>query len=219
MGEGSHGAHHHLHHPPVELAVAAVMSIAGVLSSWSAYQSSLWDGAQFLHYSRTGAYRLEASQTALDASMTRSVEVGLFGAWAEARLQGNERLASFYAARFPPALRGPFAEWLAQRPFENPQAAASPFSLPSYRPRGQAAATAMEAKAEEEFRAAIGAKHHADAYDRAAAVLSSAMFLAGIGQVFKHRPIRLTVTMLSVLILVAGAALVVFLPIRTLVAH
>jgi hypothetical protein len=126
-----------LHHMPVELPVAAVLSAAGMLSSWAGYEASLWDGMQFLQYSNSSTSRLAASAAMLDANLTRSTEVGVFRNWVEAKLKGDARLAAFYQERFPRDLDKAFPEWLAQRPFENPRAPPSPFSLASYRPRGR----------------------------------------------------------------------------------
>ena len=104
MAHSSHGAHHHLSHLPVEPVAAIVLAAAGVLTSWAGYQASLWDGMQLAHYGRSASYRVEASQAALDASLQRSVEVNLFSAWAEARFNGESRMALYYQDRFPPEL-------------------------------------------------------------------------------------------------------------------
>jgi len=49
---------------------------------------------------------------------------------------GNEKLANFYAERFPPDVRKAYDAWLAQKPFENPAADAHPFVPNLYQVRG-----------------------------------------------------------------------------------
>ncbi len=60
---------------------------------------------------------------------------------------GNEQLANFYVERFPPDVRKAYDAWLAQRPFENPNAAPHPFVPRLYEPRGTREAAAATAKA------------------------------------------------------------------------
>lgn len=219
MNETAHTARHLMHHLPPEAVAAVVLSAAGVLTSWASYQASLWDGAQMVHYSKASAYRLEATETALDVGLNRAVEVDLFQAWVAARINGDEQLADFYQDRFPPNLRAAFPAWIAQRPFNNPKAEPSPFTLPAYRPAGRAVAAAAEAKAEGEFQAAIKAKHTADAHTRAAVILAGAMFFGGIGQAFSRRWVRRVLTIMGVLSLVGGAALTLTLPMLVLGQH
>ena len=212
MAHKSHTAHHLMHHLPVEPTVAIVLSAAGVLTSWASYQAELWDGVQLMRYGRADGHRVEASSSALEASLTRAVEVSLFRAWIEAKSDGDDRLAGFYEARFPRNLGSAFSEWVALRPLENPKAPPSPFAMPSYRPQGSAQAASLEARAEADFRAAIEAKHTADAYVRGSLVLASAMFLGGICQVFKQAGARFALTLMSVLALLAGTVQIVRLP-------
>src|SRR5437867_13324351 len=53
-----------------------------------------------------------------------------------AKQAGNEQLANFYVERFPPDVRKAYDAWLAQRPFENPNADPHPFVPRLYEPRG-----------------------------------------------------------------------------------
>jgi hypothetical protein len=216
MAHSPHGMHHFMGHLPVEPIAAIVLSAAGVLTSWAGYQSAMWDGVQMANYGRSQSHRVEATQAALDAGMTRAVEVGLFRAWAEAKVKRDGHLAAYYEERFPRDLHRAFNEWMAQRPMENPDAAESPFALSSYRPHGMVVATDLDAKADKEFQDAIQAKHTADAYVRAGVVLASAMFFAGIGQVFKRPMARLLLAATSLLALVLGTVLVVTLPVLAL---
>lgn len=218
MGHSSHGSHNPLHHLPVEPVAAIVLSAAGVLTSWAGYQAELWDGVQLVHYGRASSHRVEASQAALEVGVQRAVEVGLFRAWAEARSEGDQRMARFYEDRFPPTLKEAFDLWVADRPLDDPKGVESPFAHKGYTPDGLAAAKALERDADKEFQSAIQAKHHADAYVRAAVVLALAMFFAGIGQVFKHPLARAILAVTSIVGLLLGAAQMLTLPVLQLSA-
>ena len=212
MSHGSHGAHQLLHHLPVEPIIAVVLSLSGLLTSWATYQAELWDGVQLVRYGRAGAYRVEASRAEISADQTRAVEVGLFQGWAAAKVAGDERLARFYEARFPPDLRAAFPQWLEQGGIQDARAAPSPFAMASYNPRARSEAAALERRSEQTFQAGMEAKHTADAFLRASVVLSTAMFLGGIGQVFRNSRVRAGLTAVSVLTLLVGAVQVLRLP-------
>ena len=64
-----------------------------------------------------------------------------------AQQAGNEKLANFYAERFPPDVRKAYDAWLAQKPFENPSADPHPFVPRLYEPRGARDAADATAKA------------------------------------------------------------------------
>lgn len=212
MAHSSHGAHHHLSHLPVEPVAAIVLAASGVLTSWAGYQASLWDGMQLVHYGRSATYRMESSQMALDASLQRAVEVGLYRGWAEAKFEGEERMAKYYEQRFPLELREAFVAWMATEPLDNPKAPPSPFAMKSYRPQGYVDAAALDAKAEKEFQSAMKAKHTADTYLRGGVILATAMFFAGIGQVFKRPVDRIGLAAMAILAMVVGALQIVTLP-------
>lgn len=216
MSHSVHGHQHFLSHIPVEPLAAVVLSAAGALTSWAGYQGSLWDGVQLVHYGEAGEHRVEATHAALDASMVRAVEVGLFRAWAEAMSKGDENLARFYEARFPFDLRTAFQQWRALQPVERSKAPPTPFALESYRPAGFTKAKLLEAQADKAFQAAIKAKHQADAYMRAAVVLASAMFFAGIGQAFDRPAVRALLLTMSIAALALGIVQMVRLPVLAL---
>ena len=120
----------------LEIAVVIIISASALVTSWASYEANLWSRKQAVNYGLSGAHRVMATRAALDASVNRTMEVGLLNAWMAAREARNQRLATFYERRFPPEFEPAFRDWMAQRPFDNPQAAPSPFRLSSYRPPG-----------------------------------------------------------------------------------
>jgi hypothetical protein len=196
----------------IETAVAVVISIAALATSWASYQAKLWNGDQAAHYGRAGANRTTATRDAIEASVTRSVEVGLFSAWLDAKHAHKEPLAQFYAARFPPGLKPAFDEWIAQQPLTNPRAPPSPFAMESYRQPALVEARLMEASAMREFNEGLRATAVSDDYTRSAVFLATAMFFAGVGQVFDSRRVRIAMGFVALIACVAGVASMLTLP-------
>jgi hypothetical protein len=200
----------------LEAAVAIVISAAGLMTSWSSYQATLWSGEQTVQYSRAGADRVKSTRVALDASVNRTIEVDLFTAWLNATDAGNARLATIYETRFPPDLRAAFQVWIAQRPFDNPAALPSPFRIPSYRQPEMQEAKALEAKAEAEFAAGQRANRTADAFTRGAVILAMSMFFGGIAQVFRGRAVRVGLAVMALISCAFGVEQIFSLPLLAL---
>lgn len=200
----------------LEALVAIVISAAGLLTSWSSYQATLWSGEQTVQYSRAGADRVKSTRAALEANVTRSIEVDLFSAWLGVTDAGNDRLANLYAERFPPDLQMAFKAWILQHPFDNPTAPSSPFRMPGYRPAGLVAAEALEARAEMEFVAGQQANRTADAFTRGAVILAMSMFFGGIAQAFKGRAVRLGLAVMALVCCVLGVVQIFTLPLIVL---
>jgi hypothetical protein len=196
----------------LEIVVAVAISIAGLGTSWSAYQASLWNGLQTVHYGKANGARVAASTATLKAAATETWQVGMLSAWIEAEELGNDRLASFYEKRFPPDLKPAFDQWAAQRPLENPDAAASPFQLPAYRNRGAEQAAALTSKADAEFKAGQDSNRTAVSFTQCAVILATAMFFGGISRVFNARWLRILICGMSVLACLWGLERMLILP-------
>ena len=65
----------------MEVACAVVLSASALMTSWASYQASLWDGEQAALYSRANAFRIQASQAALEGDAREAIEVNLFTSW------------------------------------------------------------------------------------------------------------------------------------------
>ena len=200
----------------LELAIAGVISAAGLLTSWSSYQSALWSGQQAKHYGIADAQRVRGARMILEANVNRAISVGLFNAWLEAKDGANERLATLYQSRFPADFRPAFDAWVATRPFDDPSAPPSPFAMPGFRQPGLDEAEKMEQSAEAEFLAAVRANHIADSFTRAATILAMCMFFGGIAGVFHTPRVRIALVLIAVVACVFGAGEMFSLPVLEL---
>jgi len=200
----------------LEVAVAIVISVAGLATSLASYEAYLWSGRQTLAMGRANTQRVAASEAALEAQLRRLTEVHLFTAWLEARERGDTALAEFYVRRFPADLRADFDEWMRERPFENPRADPTPFTSAAARQRLSAQADGLEGHAAIEMAGVQRSLATAQAFNRASAVLALAMFFGGIGQAFASDRVRLVLAVVAGLICAIGIGLIVTLPILTL---
>ena len=196
----------------VEIVIAVVLSAGALMTSWATYQAALWDGEQAANYSRANALRVVSTRVRLEADSRQAVEIALFSSWLEAQAGGNRDLATFYVDRFPPDLRPAFDAWIAQNPLKTPGAPLSPFALPIYKPGGAIEARKLEAQADATFEAGEEGNRISDLFTQGAAIMASAMFFGGIGQVFRIRPVRLALLAVAVVTCALGVIRIVTLP-------
>lgn len=196
-----------------EMAGATILSFAGLGSAWASYQAALWDGEQAANYSIANTIRVEASGGRLESDMHVLVDVAGFSAWLDAMAVEDTRLAEFYRARFLPEFRASFESWLAMTPLRNPDAPPTPFAMPGYVPAGRAEAARREAEAAAAFAEGQEANRVSDVFVRGSVILATAMFFAGIGQVFKGAAVRVVLAVLAGGILLLGGAQILSLPV------
>jgi hypothetical protein len=197
----------------VEIVIAGVLSVSGLMTSWATYQGSLWDGEQAAHYSTADMLRVMSTRAYLQADARRTVEIGLFNSWLQAEVEGNHARAAYYKERFPADLRPVFDIWMAQQPLTNPGAPSSPFAMAQYSPEGLLKASQFDGKADAAFQAGQEANRTSDLFTRGGVFLATAMFFGGIGQVFKVRRVRLALLAVAVICCAIGLLRIITLPV------
>ncbi|WP_312145901.1 hypothetical protein [Brevundimonas sp.] len=195
-----------------EGASALILSVAALMTAWSSYQSSLWDGDQAAAYSQAESVRTTASRWEIQAGQAEGADVLLFTQWLDAHAKGQRGLEAFYEARFRPPYRVAHDAWVALRPLDNPDAPRTPFVMPEYRLEATREGAELEQRADALFQEGQKANRISDDFVRATVILASAMFSAGIVQVFRRRRVRLAVVALAALQCVWGIYNVVGLP-------
>jgi hypothetical protein len=83
----------------------------------------------------------------LQGIQTAAIHTAMFMQLLAAKEAGNDRLAKFYAERFPADVRKAYDGWLAQKPFDNPNADPHPFVPNLYEVRGTREAADASTKA------------------------------------------------------------------------
>lgn len=163
-----------------ELLATILLSVATLLAAWAGYQSTRWHTVQANAQAKATASRIEATRSSGVANREGQVDVALFVQWINAHEAGDEKLASFYRARFTDRFKPAFDAWMATRPFESANAPSSPFALKSYRLGSSDQAEKLEATADVASAKATRALQIADRYVLSVVLLATCLFLAGI---------------------------------------
>jgi len=108
-----------------------------------------------------------------------------------AQQAGNDKLANFYAQRFPPDVRKAYEAWLTQKPFENPNADPHPFVPKLYEMPGTREAAEATANAADKVRDARAAGNVSGQYLANTVLFATVLFFAGTSSKFEQRRVRL----------------------------
>lgn len=213
----------------LDLALAVVMALAAVGTAWAGFQSAKWSGVQANSYAQAGATRTEAGRAGTEAGQERIVDVVTFTSWLGALQQeiiddpaawptdGYEpregTLSGFLFTRFRDEFRPALDAWLATRPLVDPDAPATPFTMPEYRLAAEERAASLTEQAEELSSTARTANQRSDNYVLTAVVFALVLFFAGVaGRARGHRSQRL-LFVLALVALLAGVGLLIGLPV------
>src|SRR5205814_1757294 len=131
----------------IEPVVAVLMALTTLCTAWCSYESAAWTRRTNRLMNESNAVERRAALLDVQGSQALIVHTSMFMQLLAAQHAGNEKLASFYAERFPPDVKKAYEAWLAQKPFENRAADAHPFVPNLYQVRGTEEATAARADA------------------------------------------------------------------------
>jgi hypothetical protein len=216
----------------IELVATIALAFATILTAWSAFQSTKWSGTQAVHFARAGADRTESGKEANRANAQTIVDVDTFVSWLNALAQegtldpngsiGTDgtyvpdpgKLSGFLFQRFRTEFKPAVHAWLAERPLENPDAAATPFSLPEYDLAAQRHAARLEARSDRQGELARRDNQRGDNYVLTTVLFASVLFFAGISTKLTATRNRLFTISLSVVVLLAGIAILATFPIQ-----
>src|SRR5437762_7322883 len=120
----------------VEPVAALLMALATLSTAWCSYQSAAWTRQSNRLMNEFNSLERKAGLLSLQGMQQATIHTAMFMEVLAAKQAGNEQLANFYVERFPPDVRKAYDAWLAQRPFENPNADPHPFVPRLYEPRG-----------------------------------------------------------------------------------
>src|SRR5262245_27565891 len=195
----------------VELIAAVFLSIATLLTAWSAYQATRWSGDQSERYTTASALRTESVRAANIARNQLLIDVNTFIAWLDASVGGDQQLADDIQARMREEFRPAFDAWLTTAPAgELPDG--TPFDGDAYALDEEERAEDLERQAAAAFDDGQEANQVSDNFVLAAVMLASVLFFAGIAGTLNSRTPQLLLITLAGVMLAAGAIVVVILP-------
>ena len=175
----------------IEPVVALVMALATVGTAWCSYESAAWTRRSNRLMNEVNSLERKVALLNLQGIQTAQLHIAMFMEVLAAQHAGNEKLADFYAERFPPDVRKAYDAWLAQKPFENPKADPHPFvpnlyELPGAREAAEARATAAT-KVEQAARAgSLSGQYLANTV-----LFAAVLFFANAAGKFEQRRVRL----------------------------
>src|SRR5947208_10604335 len=137
-----------------------------------------------------------------------TIHTAMFMQMLAAQQAGNEKLVNFYVDRFPPDVRKAYDAWLAQKPFENPNAAPHPFVPKLYEVPGTREAAEANAKAANSLQEARNAGTVSGQYLANTVLFAAVLFFASASGKFEQRRVR-------VLAFAFAAAVFLFAVVRT----
>ena len=200
--------------PLAEVIVTVVLAFATLATAWSGYQAARWGGEQSTSYSQAGALRTESTRASTEAGQLVQIDIGMFANWINAFAAEDQQLAEFYEDRFRDEFKPAFEAWLVTDPVNNPDAPATPFSMPEYQLNKAAEAERLEKEAEATFAQGEEANHIGDNYILNTVFLASVLFLGGIATRFKAMSARWVIILFSLGILTFGLINLLTYPIQ-----
>src|SRR5215831_7170554 len=131
----------------IEPIIALVMALATVGTAWSSFESAAWTRKSNRLMNEFNTLERKAGLLTLQGMQQATIHTGMFMQALAAHQAGNEKLVNFYVERFPPELRKAYDVWMAQKPFENPNADPHPFVPKLYETPGTRQAAEVSARA------------------------------------------------------------------------
>ena len=141
-----------------------------------------------------------------------TIHTAMFMQLLAAQQAGNEKLVNFYVERFPPDVRKAYDAWLAERPFENPNADPHPFVPKLYEVRGTREAAEANAKAASSLQASRNAGNVSGQYLAGTVLFATVLFFAIASGKFEQQRVRSAAFAFAVAVFVFGLVRTAMLP-------
>ncbi len=192
---------------------ALLLAAATVATAYSAYESTRWSGEQSTKFTQAGASRTESAKAQSNGASFVTIDASLFTEWAAAVSEDNKALQDaledrFFRTEFKPVFR----EWLDSKPAKNPDAEATPFSLPSYQPEELVRASELEDEASNNFELGREANQTSDNYVLSTIFFAAVLFFAGVATKFRRDRIVAWMLTFGTLVFAAGLVRLLTLP-------
>jgi len=195
----------------VELIAAVMLSIATVVTAWSAYQATRWSGDQAESYTSASATRTESVRASTEANRQVLIDVATFLNWLDAEQSGDHVLASDIHVRMRREFLPAFDAWLAMAPAGSiPDG--TPFELPEYRLAAEADSKRLENKAAVLFEDGNESNQVSDDFVLAAVLFASVLFFSGLAGTFDSLQAQVLLLVLGAVMLGVGTIIVITLP-------
>jgi len=174
----------------VEPVTALLMALTTVGTAWCSYQSAAWTRQSNRLMNEFNALERRAGLLSVQGTQQATIHTAMFMEVLAAKQAGNEQLANFYVERFPPDVRKAYDAWLAQKPFENPNADPHPFVPNLYETRGTREAAELTSKAASNLEKARSAGNVSGEYLANTVLFATVLFFASASGKFEQQRVR-----------------------------
>jgi hypothetical protein len=175
----------------VEPVTALLMALATLSTAWCSFESAAWTRRSNRLMNEFNTLERRAGLLTMQGTQQATIHAAMFMQALAAQQAGNEKLVNFYVERFPPDVRKAYDAWLAQKPFENPNADPHPFVPKLYEPRGTREAADAAAKAATNQQQAGAAGSISGQYLANTVLFAAVLFFASASGKFEQRRVRI----------------------------
>ena len=197
----------------VEPVTALLMALATLSTAWCSYQSAAWTRQSNRLMNEFNALERKAGLLSVQGVQQATIHAAMFMQLLAAQQAGNEKLANFYVERFPPDARKAYDSWLAEKPFENPNADPHPFVPRLYEVRGTREAAEASANAANSLQEARRAGNVSGQYLANTVLFAAVLFFASASGKFEQRRVRVVAFAFAVAVFAFAVIRTVMLPI------
>src|SRR6201984_613477 len=196
----------------VEPVAALLMALATLSTAWCSFESAAWtrQSNRLMNEFKTLEHR--ADLLSWQGMQQATIHTAMFTEVLAAKQAGNEQLANFYVERFPPEMRKAYDAWLAEKPFENPNADPHPFVPNLYEMRGSREAADATAKAANSQQQAGSAGSISGQYLANTVLFATVLFFANASAKFEQRRVRIVAFIFAVAVFVFAVVRTATLP-------
>lgn len=197
----------------VEPVAALLMALATLSTAWCSYQSAAWTRKSNRLMNEFNTLERKAGVLTIQGMQQTTIHTAMFMQLLAAKQAGNEKLANFYAERFPPEVRKAYDAWLQQKPLENPKAEPHPFVPKLYEPPGtrQAADATNKAAASQKDAGAAGSV--SGQYLANTVLFAAVLFFASASGKFEQRRVRMVAFIFAAAVFIFAVVRTAMLPI------
>jgi len=167
-----------------------LMALTTVGTAWCSYQSAAWTRQSNRLLNEFNALERRAGLLTIQGMQQATIHTAMFMELLAAQQAGNKKLVNFYDQRFPPDVHKAYDAWLAQKPFENPNADPHPFVPKLYEVRGTREAAEANAKAASSLQEARSAGNVSGQYLANTVLFATVLFFASASGKFEQRRVR-----------------------------
>jgi hypothetical protein len=173
-----------------EPATVILMALTTISTTWCSYESSRWSGQSSGYQNHTNELQRRSLALSVESNQVQETQISIFMSMIDAKLNGNEKVADFYAARISGELKPAYEKWMTLKPFENASAPPHPFVPGLYVPRYAADIKQLNDQAALAQTQANISGRNAASYLSNTVLLAAVLFFAGTAGKFNQQHVR-----------------------------